>query len=81
MACSATGGPKIFEKVELLAPEIRGLKVLNGIFEIVCYRVGTFIMNCLAAHLDTPFENAQRCMGQNTFPILPLNDYNMLGEH
>ena len=29
----------------------------------------------------TPFENAQRWMGQNTFPILPLNDDNMIGEH
>ena len=28
-----------------------------------------------------PFENAQRWMGQNTFPILPLNDDNMIGEH
>ena len=30
---------------------------------------------------STPFENAQRWMGQNTFPILPLNDDNMIGEH
>ena len=30
---------------------------------------------------NTPFENAQRWMGQNTFPILPLNDDNMIGEH
>ena len=29
----------------------------------------------------TPFENAQRWMGQNTSPILPLNDDNMIGEH
>ena len=29
----------------------------------------------------TPFENAQRWMGQNTFLILPLNDDNMIGEH
>ena len=29
------GGPKIFEKIELLAPEVCGLKALNGIFEIV----------------------------------------------
>ena len=31
--------------------------------------------------LDTPFENPQRWMGQNTFPILLLNDDNMIGEH
>ena len=29
----------------------------------------------------TPFENAQRWMDQNTFPILPLNDDNIIGEH
>ena len=29
----------------------------------------------------TPFENPQRWMGQNTFPILLLNDDNMIGEH
>ena len=29
----------------------------------------------------TPFENSQRWMGQNTFPILLLNDDNMIGEH
>ena len=31
--------------------------------------------------LITPFENSQRWMGQNTFPILLLNDDNMIGEH
>ena len=31
--------------------------------------------------LSTPFENPQRWMGQNTFPILLLNDDNMIGEH
>jgi hypothetical protein len=31
--------------------------------------------------LITPFENPQRWMGQNTFPILLLNDDNMIGEH
>ena len=31
--------------------------------------------------LHTPFENPQRWMGQNTFPILLLNDDNMIGEH
>ena len=30
---------------------------------------------------STPFENPQRWMGQNTFPILLLNDDNMIGEH
>ena len=30
---------------------------------------------------NTPFENAQRWMGKNTFPILLLNDDNMIGEH
>ena len=29
----------------------------------------------------TPFENAQRWMGKNTFPNLLLNDDNMIGEH
>merc|ERR1712129_11364 len=29
---------------------------------------------------NTPFENPQRWMGQNTFPILLLNDDNMIGE-
>ena len=29
----------------------------------------------------TPFKNAQRWMGKNTFPILLLNDDNMIGEH
>ena len=29
----------------------------------------------------TPFENAQRWMGKNTFPILLLNDDNIIGEH
>ena len=27
---------------------------------------------------NTPFENPQRWMGQNTFPILLLNDDNMI---
>ena len=31
--------------------------------------------------LLTPFENAQRWMGKNTFPILLLNDNKMIGEH
>ena len=30
---------------------------------------------------STPFENPQRWMGQNTFPILLLNDDNMIKEH
>ena len=29
----------------------------------------------------TPFKNAQSWMGKNTFPILFLNDDNMIGEH
>ena len=29
----------------------------------------------------TPFENAQRWMGKNTFHFLILNDDNMIGEH
>ena len=29
----------------------------------------------------TPFENPQRWMGQNAFPILLLNDDNMIEEH
>ena len=29
----------------------------------------------------TPFENAQRWMGKNTFPILLLTDDYMIGEH
>ena len=31
--------------------------------------------------LFTPFENAQRWMGKNTFHFLILNDDNMIGEH
>ena len=30
---------------------------------------------------STPFENPQRWMGQNTFPILLLDDDNMIEEH
>ena len=33
------------------------------------------------SYLDTPFENAQRWMGKNTFHFLLLNDDNMIGEH
>ena len=29
----------------------------------------------------TPFKNAQRWMGKNTFNFLLLNDDNMIGEH
>ena len=29
----------------------------------------------------TPFENAQRWMGKNKFPILLSSDDNMIGEH
>ena len=37
---------------------------------------------CWSSRLPyTPFENAQRWMGKNTFPILLLNDDNMIGEH
>ena len=35
----------------------------------------------LSLSLFTPFENPQRWIGQNTFPILFLNDDNMIGEH
>ena len=34
-----------------------------------------------ACCLNTPFENAQRWMGKNTFHFLLLNDDNMIGEH
>ena len=30
---------------------------------------------------STPFENAHRWMGKNTFHFLLLNDDNMIGEH
>ena len=30
------------------------------------------------SRVNTPFENPQRWMGQNTFPILLLNDDNMI---
>ena len=30
---------------------------------------------------NTPFENAQRWTGKNTFHFLLLNDDNMIGEH
>ena len=36
---------------------------------------------CNMNYWFTPFENPQRWMGQNTFPILLLNDDNMIGEH
>ena len=36
-------------------------------------------MNKLTEH--TPFENAQRWMGKNTFNFLLLNDDNMIGVH
>ena len=36
---------------------------------------------CAVKNKDTPFENPQRWMGQNTFPILLLNDDSMIGEH
>ena len=29
----------------------------------------------------TPFENAKKMPGQNTFKIFLLNDANMIGEH
>ena len=32
------------------------------------------------ANQGTPFENAQRWMGKNTFHFLLLNDDNMIGE-
>ena len=32
-------------------------------------------------HIITPFENAQKWMGKNTFHFLLLNDDNMIGEH
>ena len=42
-----------------------------------------FFQNSFGISLKTytPFENPQRWMGQNTFPILLLNDDNMIGEH
>ena len=36
---------------------------------------------CHASMQGTPFENAQRWMGKNTFHFLLLNDDNMIGEH
>ena len=33
----------------------------------------------IACLQHTPFEKAQRWMGKNTFPILLLNDDNMIG--
>ena len=38
-------------------------------------------IHCALVLKVTPFENPQRWMGQNTFPILLLNDDNMIGEH
>ena len=37
------------------------------------------VFSALGPH--TPFENAQRWMGKNAFPILLLNDDNKIGEH
>ena len=41
---------------------------------------GLYIFHCIKRQ-PTPFENPQRWMGQNTFPILLLNDDKMIGEH
>ena len=44
--------------------------------------IGVLVCNVLVfAYPFTPFKNPQRWMGQNTFPILLLNDDNMIGEH
>ena len=39
------------------------------------------ILELLIGYFITPFENAQRWMGKNTFHFLLLNDDNMIGEH
>ena len=43
--------------------------------------IGWLLQSNMGCLLLTPFENPQRWMGQNTFPILLLNDDNMIGEH
>ena len=40
-----------------------------------------FSFSYFFSFVHTPFQNAQRWMGKNTFPILLLNDDNMIGEH
>ena len=43
--------------------------------------INHFTLASILVTVYTPFENPQRWMGQNTFPILLLNDDNMIGEH
>ena len=51
------------------------LKILEALWDLMPSPIDN---ECV---VPTPFENPQRWMGQNTFPILLLNDHNMIGEH
>ena len=57
------------------------LAIGNYMIMLVCE---AFFFNGWIFDVDsqsTPFENAQRWMGKNTFHFLLLNDDNMIGEH
>ena len=49
-------------------------------FDIAIF-VSKFKIELFVCNSYTPFKNPQRWMGQNTFPILLLDDDNMIGEH
>ena len=56
--------------------QIQSVRVVIGLLRNFQESKKFPFLNCA-----TPFENPQRWMGQNTFPILLLNDDNMIGEH
>ena len=53
----------------------------TSLFSITLTFIDHFTLNIDDIKESTPFENAQRWMGKNTFQILLLNDDNMIGEH
>ena len=65
-AIEAMERPLDFKLTNLMC--INGLSVTNA--------VSQYPRSC-----NTPFENAQRWTGKNTFHFLLLNDDNMIGEH
>ena len=66
-----------------LLSKIKGFLLLAYSYCTVLARLPHFAEGNLTQEASqcTPFENAQRWMGKNTFPILLLNDDNMIGEH
>ena len=62
--------PSIFEDFRMVCPSFQSFpkKMVDFKNEVKNIQV-------------TPFENAQRWMGKNTFHFLLLNDDNMIGEH